>query len=519
MESIQIQMEKNLILIDKQLTSQMTMLKEFIVPVQKNDNYSLKIGMNKGKNKCLIYCRSMNSLINYYYLFEATLDELRGIDKIFFQFDSISEAVDNIKSICRNKGTEGGKTDSKMRIYPLNGDVCLIMNLKTKIIQKEVDFDFILRKYEVRQDQIYNTYLVKINDLEKENSFLKKTNVSLTSENAALKQTNVNLYNENSLMKQIIQKLQENNPTLLKKRENLDVKNGEKMVQRGKNAGDVCGVEDKIEKVEDAKDESECNDILNSVNNLNKVNNSFSMPNLPNQDYNISNINDVNDTCKNEKKLLLSNSYISNNINFSGVKNTTALSQSTQIKKNSDQNLPVLLSNIIQDYRELDILINHLQSNSLNIQIGFKLIYSANVDGDKISDFETKVNIISPTLVLIKTKEGFVFGGYLSKSWPGKEGEIIDDKNSFLFSLTNQKIYNKKGSQPVSQKLKEYCPLFLYGFGLGQNYLTNKHFTLPLKNLLVNWEGFSVDYELSGGKPNFEVEFLEVFKVIKRVYI
>ena len=48
-----------------------------------------------------------------------------------------------------------------------------------------------------------------------------------------------------------------------------------------------------------------------------------------------------------------------------------------------------------------------------------------------------------PTLVLIKSTEGFIIGGYTPLNWD-KSDEWKSDGDTFLFSLTNNNIYRKK---------------------------------------------------------------------------
>ena len=51
------------------------------------------------------------------------------------------------------------------------------------------------------------------------------------------------------------------------------------------------------------------------------------------------------------------------------------------------------------------------------MNIVYKLIYSATKHGDKAKDFHLKCDYIGPNLIIIKTKNNFIFGGVTSKSW------------------------------------------------------------------------------------------------------
>jgi len=72
------------------------------------------------------------------------------------------------------------------------------------------------------------------------------------------------------------------------------------------------------------------------------------------------------------------------------------------------------------------------------------LIYRASQDGFKAVNFHTKCDEKPNTLIIIKSKNGNVFGGYTEQSWSGKGYK--SDPNAFLFSLIN------KDSKPIKMK-------------------------------------------------------------------
>ena len=75
-----------------------------------------------------------------------------------------------------------------------------------------------------------------------------------------------------------------------------------------------------------------------------------------------------------------------------------------------------------------------------NSEVKFSLLYQTSRNGDMISTFYNKVKDKSPTLILIKTKSGYIFGGYTSINWE-QTGIYKKDENPFLFSLDNKKKY------------------------------------------------------------------------------
>ena len=79
-------------------------------------------------------------------------------------------------------------------------------------------------------------------------------------------------------------------------------------------------------------------------------------------------------------------------------------------------------------------------------KISAKLIYSARHDGDDAKTFHNlcdKVHL--PTLIIIETIDGKIFGGFTKESWEGNNEYKIDEK-AFIFSLDNKqkaKLINK----------------------------------------------------------------------------
>ena len=80
-----------------------------------------------------------------------------------------------------------------------------------------------------------------------------------------------------------------------------------------------------------------------------------------------------------------------------------------------------------------------------NSKIKFNLLYKVSRDGDRISTFAEKVKGKSPTLILIKTRTGYKFGGYTTVEWE-MTGEFNYklDKNAFIFSINNKQKFNLK---------------------------------------------------------------------------
>jgi len=74
--------------------------------------------------------------------------------------------------------------------------------------------------------------------------------------------------------------------------------------------------------------------------------------------------------------------------------------------------------------------------NFTNSNTSFSLIYQASRDGFGLNDFHSKCDGILNTLMIIKTSDSYVFGGFTTKDWSQVSG-FQADSNAFIFSLIN----------------------------------------------------------------------------------
>jgi len=61
-----------------------------------------------------------------------------------------------------------------------------------------------------------------------------------------------------------------------------------------------------------------------------------------------------------------------------------------------------------------------------------KLLYDSKIHGDKANIFHSKCDGEFPTIYIVKTKTGYIFGGYLSKPWKS-QNEYFEDNDAFFF--------------------------------------------------------------------------------------
>ena len=104
-----------------------------------------------------------------------------------------------------------------------------------------------------------------------------------------------------------------------------------------------------------------------------------------------------------------------------------------------------ILGDLIMDVNEIlvdDRFEDLMRLCEFPVDKKWELIYKASQDGFESCDFHTECDYKSNTLVIIKTKNGNVFGGYTEQSWSNSDPQIdnIDkpDPKAFIFSLINK---------------------------------------------------------------------------------
>ena len=170
-------------------------------------------------------------------------------------------------------------------------------------------------------------------------------------------------------------------------------------------------------------------------------------------------------------------------------------------------------------FKNSTILTNEKSSDLVKL-IGLKitsvkLLYQASKDGFDPSIFHSKCDGVSSTLIVIKSKNSNIFGGFTSAAWSGKGYGTKSDSTAFLFSILNS--YN------VSVKMDIFQPIYAISaspyssivFGgddlrctkdqcysnLGQSYKIPSFLT----------ENSYEAYSFLGGSPNFQAVEIEVY--------
>ena len=168
------------------------------------------------------------------------------------------------------------------------------------------------------------------------------------------------------------------------------------------------------------------------------------------------------------------------------------------------------ISNILNE-DDASLIISWLPNKPLK----FELLFDTKKDGDYSSTFHDKCDGKYPTLIIIKSNTGYIFGGYVTSAW-NSNNAFISAPNSFIFSLNQKQKYyastlnkemnrrnrsNSNGSQMFSIGC---CDILIYHCCTqnSSNTTNQEYYALPSKNFL------------NGGNANFTVSNLEVYQVI-----
>ena len=203
-----------------------------------------------------------------------------------------------------------------------------------------------------------------------------------------------------------------------------------------------------------------------------------------------------------------------NELNINGINHSAinfCLDELIKMIKDDCSSISLQKSSLINYILSMDNLIEKLNSimNSNNLKA--KLLYKATRDGDTIKNFSDKCGNIKNTLIIIKTVENLIFGGFTREEWRNSHIDKKDDY-AFCFNLKNGKIYEAvKGSNSIF-----FYPGDIFGFfwfiDIKEHCLTNggSDHTPWSKGY---YDGVENQYELNNGKENFKISEVECYQI------
>ena len=171
-------------------------------------------------------------------------------------------------------------------------------------------------------------------------------------------------------------------------------------------------------------------------------------------------------------------------------------------------------SNIIKNNNEyISNLINWINSNK---EINTELLYRKTRDGDSFDTFHNLCDNQGNTLILIESKEGFIIGGYTTLNWDNESG-WKKDNNTFVFSLTNNKVFRKNENSKSSSIYcgKDTGPFFPYiGFNEYSKSMSQGRFAYKSDKNEIYFKDFNEIIPNKRENRFFDVEEVEIYKII-----
>ena len=149
-------------------------------------------------------------------------------------------------------------------------------------------------------------------------------------------------------------------------------------------------------------------------------------------------------------------------------------------------------------------------------QFKTQLLFRKSINGNSFNDFHRLCDNQGKTLVLIQTANNLIIGGYTSKDWDTSEKWYKDDK-SFLFSLTNRKIFPSKKNWDAIRGSKVLGPWFAYiGFrDGGRNDLTQGIFYYKENENEQSFENYNEIIPNDKKDTYFDVKEVEIYKIFE----
>ena len=164
------------------------------------------------------------------------------------------------------------------------------------------------------------------------------------------------------------------------------------------------------------------------------------------------------------------------------------------------------------EYEDIKIAINIIQSQMEEYKgktIKYKVIYDASKDGKNYDNCHSKCNNVPNTFSFIETNNCKKFGLFRSIKINGQGPWCSDDK-AFFISLDKFKIYKMKHGNLISFDDTYYIQT--YSFSLSGDILNDNYKSKEKKDMNKYFEGFTEDYELTGGEKEFKVKTFIVYQ-------
>jgi len=154
----------------------------------------------------------------------------------------------------------------------------------------------------------------------------------------------------------------------------------------------------------------------------------------------------------------------------------------------------------------------------------WKLLYKWSQDTQTNEEWHSKCDEKGPTVTVVRTKGGYVFGGYAHIPWLSKTNNYQPSKESFLFSLTDGKgripiqcLQYQRSGNAISHNGAAYGPTWGGGYDLYINL--SKSGIVSNSNLGYTYKGPGVQGStenlnfFAGSKDGWIIEEIETYLV------
>ena len=138
-----------------------------------------------------------------------------------------------------------------------------------------------------------------------------------------------------------------------------------------------------------------------------------------------------------------------------------------------------------------------------------KVIFDSKINGDSAKTFHSQCDGKFPTIYIVKSKTGYIFGGYLSIAWKS-HNDYFKDEEAFFFSVNLKKKYAFTNKNNVMFGNPDYGPVIRGGVSMDicDGFLSSKNNFIYLDN-----ENQGSKYEINGGNRYFDIQNFEVYQL------
>ena len=142
----------------------------------------------------------------------------------------------------------------------------------------------------------------------------------------------------------------------------------------------------------------------------------------------------------------------------------------------------------------------------------FKLIHDSS-KGTTASDFDKAVKGLSPTLIIIKSTNDYVFGAYVQDTWGSSQGWIIGNEKNFLFTFGPSNAISpiKLNHNGIT---KEGIHIQSCGLHLGSDLIAFCSYSCTpsaYTKIAPGYPNVPINEKLLAGTQNWTHSFMEVF--------